>query len=290
MSPARPYINAICGIGLLTAMDTVVKELMLGLPFVQAVFLRFAGGSLVALIVLAVTRPAAPTRSSLFANLLRVPLVVLTSGTFFLSIKLLPLAEAFAIAFLAPVFVALFGIVLLRERLDRRIIMALGFGLAGMGIILAPRLDVGSRGASAMLDLSGTSLGVIAALAAAVFYALNLILLRRIAQSEHPSIIVSFQNAGPALVLAIPAALAWQPVSLRQLGLCLVSGLLAVSGHVLLTRAFAVATAARVATTEYTGLIWASALGYALFGEMPGLTTYLGALLIIGGAVLASRR
>ena len=284
---ARPYAYAILGIGLLTAMDGVVKELMLALPFVQAVFLRFAGGSLVALALLAFQRPPAPTRASLVANLARVPLVVLTATTFFFSVKMLPLAEAFAIGFLAPVFVALFGIVLLKEPLDRRIIMALGFGLAGMAVILAPRISAGAPVSAAATD---TMLGVIAALVAAVFYALNLILLRKIAQNEHPAIIVMFQNGGPALLLAIPALLVWQPLNLWHLSLCLMGGLLAVSGHVLLTKAFAMATAARVATTEYTGLIWSSVLGFTLFGEKPGLETYLGAALIICGALAVSRR
>jgi drug/metabolite transporter (DMT)-like permease len=279
----RPYIHATCGIGLLTAMDGVVKELMLALPFAQSVFLRFGAGTLISILMLAVVRPPRPRRASIWANLARVPLVVLTASTFFLSVKELPLAEAFALAFLSPVFVALFGLVLLREHVDRRIVMALGFGLAGMAVILAPRFQEGSVA-------SGSALGVAAALSAAVFYALNLILLRRIAQSEHPAIIVAFQNAGPALVLAIPAALVWQPMGWHLVGLSLAGGILAVAGHLMLTSAFSMATAARVATTEYTGLIWASIIGFALFGEVPGLGTWAGAALILCGAVVVSRR
>ena len=56
-------------------------------------------------------------------------------------------------------------------------------------------------------QVSGAGLGVAAALFSAVAYAFNLILLRRIALKEHPAVIVAFQNCGPALVLAIPAAL-----------------------------------------------------------------------------------
>lgn len=282
-----PYLHATLGIGLLTAMDGVVKELMRGHPFVQAIFLRFAAGALVSALVLAVMRPAFPKRPSLIANLLRVPLVVLTASTFFFSVKELPLAEAIALSFLSPVFVALFGIVLLREHLDRRIVAALGFGLAGMAVMLVPRIGGGLSG---MPVMTGSTIGVIAALAAALFYALNLILLRRIAQNEHPAIIVAFQNAGPALILAIPAMMVWQPLSPRDLWLCLAGGVLAVGGHLFITRAFALATAARVATTEYTALIWASLIGFMMFGEMPGLETYLGAALIICGAMAVSRR
>ncbi len=281
MNHLKPYIYATLGIGLLTAMDGVVKELMRSLPFIQAVCLRFAMGSVVALAVVAIMRPPMPTRGSVHANLWRVPLVVATASTFFFSVRELPLAEAIALSFLSPLFVALFGLLLLKEHVDRRIMIAIGFGLVGMMVMLSPKLAAG---------ITGSTPGVVAALAAAVFYALNLILLRKIAQSEHGTIIVAFQNAGPAALLAIPALLVWQPVSLELWGLAFLGGLLAVSGHLLVTRAFALATAARVATTEYTALIWASLVGFVAFGEVPALVTYLGAAFIIAGAWTVSRR
>lgn len=281
MTHLKPYIFATLGIGLLTAMDGVVKELMRNLPFIQAVCLRFAMGAIVALAVVAIMRPPVPTRSSVYANLWRVPLVVATASTFFFSVRELPLAEAIALSFLSPLFVALFGLLLLKEHVDRRIVVAIGFGLAGMLVMLSPKLAAG---------ITGSTPGVVAALAAAVFYALNLILLRKIAQNEHGTIIVAFQNAGPAVLLAIPAFLVWQPVSLQLWGVAALGGLLAVSGHLLVTRAFALATAARVATTEYTGLIWASLVGFVAFGEVPALVTYLGAGFIIAGAWIVSRQ
>jgi drug/metabolite transporter (DMT)-like permease len=276
MNAAKPYILATLGVGLLTGMDGVVKELMLNLPFIQAVFLRFAAGSMVALGVLAAMRPAMPDATSIRANLLRVPLVVLTASTFFLSVRELPLAEAIALSFLSPIFVAILGLVMLKERVDRRIIMALGFGLAGMMVMLAPKLAEGG---------SGSTLGVMVALAAAMFYALNLILLRKIAQRDPPPVIVAFQSVGPALVLAIPAIMVWQPLSTRHLVLSMCAGLLAVAGHLLITRAYALANAARVAPSEYSALIWAALIGFMLFGEVPGLYTFLGTALIVFGAM-----
>ncbi len=280
---ARPILYATLGIGLLTAMDGVVKELMQTLPFIQAVFLRFAAGACVALGVLAVTRPRLPDARGIRANLLRVPLVVLTATSFFLSVRELPLAEAIALSFLSPVFVAAMGLVLLKERVDRRILMALAFGFAGMAVMLAPKLGGGSLA-------SGSWLGVVAALGSAVFYALNLVLLRSIAQRDAPPVIVAFQNTGPALVLALPALLVWQPVSQRHFLLAALGGVLAVAGHLFVTRAYALAHAARVAPSEYTALIWAALIGFTLFGERPGLETFLGAGLIMAGAFAVARR
>jgi S-adenosylmethionine uptake transporter len=154
--------------------------------------------------------------------------------------------------------------------------------------MLAPKLSHGAFSGGALA--SGSWLGVAAALGSAVFYALNLVLLRSIAQRDAPPIIVAFQNTGPALVLALPALLAWQPLSMRQAALAALGGVLAVGGHLFVTRAYALANAARVAPSEYTALIWAALIGFLLFGERPGLETFLGAGLIVFGAMAVARR
>jgi len=274
-------LRAALGIALLTAMDGVVKGQMREHPFVLALFMRFAMGAIIALLVVAIVRPAFPTRASLIGNTLRVPIVVLTAGSFFYSISVLPLAEALTLSFLAPVFIALLGGLILKERLDARVFQALGFGVAGMLVIVWPRLQG---------QVTSAELGVAAALFSAVAYAFNIILLRRIAMKEHPSIIVLFQNAGPALCLAIPAAFLFVPMSAYDLAIYALAGLLGVGGHLMLTSAFARAPASRLAPIEYTALIWASILGYLMFGEVPLLTTYAGALLIVAGAIAVSRK
>lgn len=276
-----PALRALLGIALLTAMDAVVKAQMQSHPFIVALFMRFAMGGVCALAVLAVLRPPVPTRSSVIGNSIRVPVVVLTAGSFFYSISVLPLAEALTLAFLAPVFVALLGGVLLKEKLDARIWQALGFGIAGMLVMVWPRLQG---------QVSGAGLGVAAALFSAVTYAFNLILLRRIALKEHPAVIVAFQNGGPALLLAVPAALFFVPLTGHDVLVYLAAGALGVAGHLLLTSAFARAEASRLAPLEYTALIWASLLGYAFFDEVPLITTYAGAVLIVAGAIAISRR
>jgi S-adenosylmethionine uptake transporter len=274
-------LRAALGIALLTAMDAVIKGQMREHPFIVALFMRFAMGGLCSLCVLAIARPAFPTRKSLIGNAIRVPVVVVTAGSFFYSISVLPLAEALTLSFLAPVFVALLGGLLLKEKLDSRIFTALGFGVAGMLVMVWPRLQG---------HMPGAELGVAAALFSAVAYAFNLVLLRRIALKEHPAVIVVFQNCGPALCLAVPAALAFVPMTLADLAAYGLAGMLAVGGHLMLTSAFARAEASRLAPIEYTALIWASLLGYLMFGEVPLITTWAGAVLIVAGAVAVSRR
>ncbi|MCP4562264.1 MAG: DMT family transporter [Bosea sp.] len=274
-------LRAALGIALLTAMDAVIKAQMQQHPFLLALFMRFAAGAVCAIIVVAVLRPKRPTRTSLIGNSARIPLVIVTAGSFFYSISVLPLAEALTLSFLAPVFVALLGALILKERLDGRILQALGFGLAGMLVMVWPRLQGG---------VTGAELGVAAALVSAVSYAFNLILLRTIAVKEHPAIIVLFQNAGPALCLAWPAYYVFQPMSAGDLFTYLCGGALGVAGHLSLTSAFARAPASRLAPIEYTALVWASLLGWFVFNEVPLWTTYAGAALIVAGAFAVSRR
>lgn len=278
---SHPVARALLGVAMLTAMDAVIKGQLQTLPFVQSVFMRFFCAGVIVLILLALVRPPFPSRRSILANLVRLPIGVLTTLSFFFSVSTLPLAEALALSFLSPLFVALFGFVLLKEHVDRRIWMALAFGLCGMLIMVWPRLGHEAR---------PDSLGVLAALAAAVTYALNLVLLRQLAQHEHPIIIVAFQNCGSALLLALPAWLAWTPMGQGDLAMFGLAGVLAIAGLLLLTSAFAMAKAARLAAVDYTALLWASALGWIFFDEQPGLGTLLGAALIVAGALAVSRR
>ncbi len=281
MAAMPPVLMATLGIFLLTGMDAVVKAQMQTHPVVVSIFLRFVMGGLVALVALAWLAPPRPTGPEIRANLLRVPLVVLTAGSFFYSISQLPLAEAISLSFLAPAFIAVLGVVLLKEKLDRNILLALAAGFAGMLVMLLPKLQEG---------ITGSTLGVIAALFSACAYAFNIILLRRLAVNQHPATIVAFQNWGPAVLLLPAAVWFWSSPDRADLAMFLLSGLLGTSGHLLLTYAFSRANASRLAPTEYTSLVWAAIIGFTMFGEVPTLYTFAGAALIVLGAFTLARR
>jgi drug/metabolite transporter (DMT)-like permease len=276
-----PVLLATLGVFLLTAMDAVVKGQMLVHPLVVSVFLRFFMGGIIALGVVATLRPPRPTRAEITANLIRVPLVVVTAGSFFLAISLLPLAEAIGLSFLAPCFIAVLGVVWLKERPDRYILLAILGGTAGMVVMLWPTLRGG---------FSGSALGIGAALFSAFSYAVNIILLRKLAVSQHPATIVAFQNLGPAILLLVPALWGWSSPSGADLAMFFCAGLLGVAGHLVLTFAFSRANASAIAPTEYTALVWAAIIGFAFFAEVPTLYTFGGAALIIAGSLLLGRR
>ena len=117
-----------------------------------------------------------------------------------------------------------------------------------------------------------------------------MVLLRARAAKDPVVTIVALQNGVPAAILAIPAWWVWVPPTGRDAALFLAIGTLGVGGHLLLARAFSKAEAARLAPLEYTALVWAVLLGFTVFGEVPTATTLAGAALIVGGALVASRR
>ena len=192
LTHARLVLLAIFAEGLLTLMDAIIKALSARYPVLQIAFLRFGFGLIGAAVYTAWTRPGWPTREATLYNGLRALLIVVIATTFFFALARLPLADAIALSFISPVLTALFGVMLLGERLDWRIALALAGGFAGMLLIVGGGLGSGGiepRGA----DRRGC--GAVSA----VGYALNIVMLRHRATRDPLSQIVLFQNLGPAL-------------------------------------------------------------------------------------------
>ena len=280
--PRRAAVTAAAAIALLTTMDAMVKLAAERLPVVQITFARFLFAAFVTLAVAAIARPGWPSREALQANGWRALLFAVTAVSFFHAITLLPLAEALALSFVAPILIAALAVPILGEVVEPRVAGALAAGFAGMAVIVW-----GSLGGETN---PGALEGVAAALLSAFTYALAMVYLRARAQRDPATTIVVIQNVGPALLLVLPAALVWTAPTGVEWALLALIGLLGAAGHLLLVHAYARAAAARLAALDYTSLLWAGLLGAVLFGETPTWTTLAGAALIVAGAVYASRR
>ena len=276
-----PTLLAVAGIGLLSVMDSLIKQLSVGFHTFEIAFLRYALGVIFAGIALAVVRPGWPTRAALIINGSRSFIVALTATCFFYALSTLPQAEAVALSFLSPIFLALFGILLLGEKPNPRIWFALGLGLVGMTVIVGPRLG-GNYSDQAIL-------GAVAAFVSAISFALAMVLLRARARHDAITTIVFIQNIGPALILALPAWFVWKPLTGMEWGQFAMIGALGTFGHLLLARAFALAEASALAPIEYTSLIWAAVLGYLFFQDVPTLPVLAGAALIIVGTLVTGK-
>lgn len=280
-----PLLAAAGAAALFIGMDAIAKTLTTRLDVAQVTFLRFAAGSLFAVPLWLWWRTPLPSGRSWRLHLLRSGLLMLALLTWFHSLSLLPLVQSVAMGYTAPLFISLLAIVLLRERPSRWIGAALALGVVGVGVALWPALSSGA-GAAHPRQLEG----LLSAAVSAISYSGVVVLARHQAQRDGLWTILLVQNLLPTLVLGMPMLWLWQPLAAADWPLVLGMGALATGGLLSITWAFTHIEATRAAPLEYTGLVWATLLGYTLFGELPTAWTLASAALIVGGCLLLLRR
>ena len=201
----------------------------------------------------------------------------------FYAMTKLPLAEATMIQYLHPVFTAVLAAVVLGERADRSLVASVLLGSAGVLLVTRPAFlfDAGV----ATLD----PLGVAAALGGAVLTAIAYVGVRELARTEHPLVIVLWFPL-VSLPASLPATLAqgvW-PRGFEWLALLGV-GVFAQVGQVCLTRGLALEPVGRAMAISYVQIAFATLWGVLFFGEVPGVATLLGSLLVIFGTAIGAR-
>lgn len=276
-----PALLCLGAVFLLTIMNGVVKGLSVGYDTLQVSFLRYLCGSVWISLLVFWQRPSLPARRDVPAHVARGVLGAISGTSFFYALPYLSLADTFAISFLAPLFVTVLSLLLLKEKPRLLDFVALALGFGGMLIIVS-----GADSSGAPRSLFGIACVAISA----ITYAMTLVLLRSLAQRDAFAMLVLFQHVLSALLLAPFGIAVWTPPSLPHLaGFALAAGL-GVIGHLLMASAYSRAPAARLAPLEYSALIYAAALDLIWFGQ--GLTpeTAAGAVAIILGAVLATKR
>ena len=280
--PILPFLSAAAGICTFSLMDAVMKGAALAAGVYAALLLRCACGTVMMLPVWLLSRPRWPARAVLQVHLLRSAVAAAMATLFFLGVVRLPLAEAIALSFIAPLIALYLAAVLLGEIIQLKAVVASLLGLGGVVIIVAARLD-----GDALNEQSVWGIGAV--LASAVLYAWNLVLQRQQAQIAGPQEIALFQNLLVAAILALaaPWLLHWPgPAALRDIGLA--AGLAVVS-LLLLSWAYARAEAQALVPIEYTGFVWAALFGWLKFGEQVGMATLAGVVLIVAGSWIAAR-
>lgn len=274
----KPVLAAILAIAILSTMDAAIKFVAADYGTWQIVTLRYLFGFLAALPFALPSLRAGISMTSLRANSLRGVIIVATAASFFFALSRLPLAVAVTLAFSAPIWAAIIGRIVLGERVSRLTMLAIIIGFFGI-IIMVQGSFSGEAGGY-------DPLGLAAALVSAVGYSTALVLLRM--QSAHdPVQLMVVLQTGAALLIAIPFGIAtWTTVKPNGWLLFALIGTLGTAGHLILTWALARAPAARIATLDYSGFLWAVLFGIVLFGEWPQPGTYIGAALIISGCLI----
>jgi S-adenosylmethionine uptake transporter len=230
----------------------------------------------------ALARPTLPSRSTLKVHFGRSILVAVMAMAFFWGIVRVPLAEAIALSFIAPLIALALAALVLKENVGTRSVAGSLLGLAGVGVVVAGRIG-GTHNHE-------TLLGMGAILTSAIFYAVNLVVARHQAQIAKPMEIAFFQNLFVVGLLAIPSPwLLTIPGAHHWPGIA-AAAVLAVVSLLLLSWAYARAEAQVLVTVEYTAFIWAALMGWIWFGEPVTAATVAGTLLIVAGCLMAVRR
>lgn len=271
------------GIALFSAMDAVMKSASIAIGAYSAYLLRCAIGFALIAPIWRFAGGKMPARSVLRIHLVRGVVVAFMGWTFFAALVRLPLAEAIAISFIAPLIALFLAAVLLGETIERRAIVASLLGLAGVVVIVGGRI-----GREALTDEA--AIGLLMVALSAILYAWNLILQRQQALVASPMEVSTFQNGIACLTLlaGAPFLLVW-PEGRVWLELGAGAGL-AVGAALFLTWGYARAEAQKLVPIEYTGFLWASLFGWLYFGEKVSGATVIGAALIVIGCWIATRK
>jgi drug/metabolite transporter (DMT)-like permease len=275
ISRNKPLLLMAGGVASLAALDAVTKWLTGGydswqlmwltriVSIVTAIFLCFRStGSLFGL----------GTRFIRF-HLVRGMLGIATAWCFYEALRIMPLADAVAIGFAAPLFMTALSGPLLQEKVSKQRWAAVSIGFVGVIVALRPA----AGGFWALLQNPGPFF----ALGAALSYALLLLMLRR-AGSREPSYVLLFWSQILPFVVAAPMAIdRWNAPSFFDWSLFALHGALGTAGTLLMIKAFRIGEASLLAPVEYTALIWSVLFGALFFNQLPGETIMLGAAIIV---------
>lgn len=288
-------ILALClGIAVFSIQDPIIKFVSGAYPVTEVMAIR----SIVSLpILLAVVHMDVGLGALLSgrAGLLtmRAAILFVSYTIYYLGVAALPLADASALYFMAPLFIMAMAGPYLGERVTARTLATVMVGLVGVLVMLRP----------------GTGLfewAALFSLGSAALYGVSQLMARRMGDTESASVMTFYQNgvyllgsgavAGSFGLAGISQAShpslqflvrPWIWPTLPDFAMMAACGFVASAGMILLSQAYRLAPANRVATFEYTGILWTPLWGYLFFAETPRLTTIIGAALIVGAGIVA---
>ena len=259
-------------------MDAGSKQLAESYSIIQILWVRF-----IALTVIAAWLArrqggnAALHTRRFWLQSARSLLLVVEIGLFILTITVLPLAEAHAIVAVTPLLVTALSVPLLGEQVGIRRWSAIGVACVGMLIILRP-------GFGAVHPMA------LVALLCASMFALYQILTRIVSRDDPPMTTLFYTALVGVIGLTIIGPFSWTPPDPFGWALFGLVALLGAGGHFLLIKALQLAAASVLQPYSYTMLIWATVVGFAVFGNLPDLATVLGAAVIAASGIYTFAR
>ncbi len=267
--------------------DVASKLAAATLPVGQITLARFAvQATLMLPLALVLGLPLGMGRQAWRLTLWRAIFSVLATLTFIASVAVMPIADVLAIVFVEPFIVLLFGWLVFAERAGPRRIGACVLGFAGSLLVIRPGFH--TFGTVTLLPLIS-----------ALFFALYILVTRRLCQEVHP-VTMQLTTAAVAAVLCLPLIGIGSVMGIGALGLRLPSslgwtwllgvGVASAVSHMLITCALRLASATTLAPLHYFEIVCAVILIYLVFGDFPSVTTWAGiGLIILAGLYVIHR-
>jgi drug/metabolite transporter (DMT)-like permease len=258
--------------------DTTSKYLSATLPSVEIAWIRFLVFALIMVPAMAPGSPLFALRTSRLGLQGVRGVALLGSSLFFISgLRFLPIAEASATSFIAPLFVTALSIVFLSESVGVRRWLATAVGLIGVLIILRP-------GTSAFHPAA--FFPVVSALA----WACTLVMTRMLSGKEATITTMTYSAIVGLGILSAMVPFVWVTPSWHDILFGILIGVSSTAGQWIVVLAFRYADASVLAPFSYTQLLWVSILGFLVFGEVPDIWTVTGAAFIVASGLYTAHR
>lgn len=271
--PLAGIVIMLVGIAAFAVMDATIKWLTADYPVPQVVALRsWFGLPLLFLLAMRAGGLQALRTQRPLVHVGRYGLVMLLSLSFFWALSAMKLVDAITIAFAAPIIITALSVPLLREAVGMRRWIAIGVGFCGVLIMLRPGIGVFQWAA-------------LAALGSALVYALLMVTTRVFKSTESTAALMLYPQLGMSLSGILMVNFFWVTPTMQDLALFALAGFFGSIGVMCLTHAFRLAPVAAIAPFEYTALLWATLLGFLIWGELPDSITLAGASIVIASGL-----
>jgi drug/metabolite transporter (DMT)-like permease len=203
---------------------------------------------------------------------------------YFTGVTLLPLTDSTALSFVMPIFSVILAALILKEAVGLWRWGAVLIGFAGVLLMLEP------HGGVASLIGGGLSLGAAAGLTGSFFSAFVVIFIRQMSTTERSEAIVFYFMMTCSIIGAVTMLWDAEWPTAWELALLILSGVLGGIGQICMTYSYRFAEPSLLAPFDYIAIVWATALGFLIFQELPVFEVVLGSAIIIASGAFITWR
>ncbi|MBB4954457.1 drug/metabolite transporter (DMT)-like permease [Agrobacterium vitis] len=283
VNPLRGIVFKIASVTVFVGMQTSIKLAGDDIPAGQITFYRsaFALIPIFAYLSLIGQLRTGFSTSNIFGHVKRGLIGICAMACGFYGLVHLPMPDAIAIGYAMPLIAVVFAAVFLRETVRLYRWSAVAIGLLGVVIISWPKLTLLRDGGLA----STAGMGALAVLASATLGAAAMLQVRQLVQEEKTATIVLYFSIIATLMSLLSIPFGWISLSSGQLALLALAGVCGGIAQILLTESYRHADISTIAPFEYSSILFGSAIGYALFGDLPSIHTLIGTVIVAGAGI-----